>query len=692
MSAKNTISGSKKGKRTKISRGLIAKIAVVALILNVISLFVIGARISNVLYTLETNYLEEISLNIADNIEMTLAEFQAITQVLAKNDSIITLLEESTKSYPMHDNPLASVVVDQMAQVAGDFSNSIYYIGVFDVDQDGYLMHDWDYSDDSFSFKEWDYYEPVVTKAACITEPYLDTEINEMVLSVCYPVFSHNNEVLGIVLIDISISFIENLIVSSGFNETGSSFILSADKSVLAHSQTNYIGQSSSALNLVGQDLDLQINQPTGSLVEFTQSSTKKVGLVGDVGDNGWRIITSMDYSEFTTNENDILIILLCSLLATTVLTMVIVGLTVQSSLRPLEQINEAMGQLSLGNIHYVCDYHSNNEIGEVADNLRVTMTNLAAYIVEIKRQLRSYSNGDFTITSDMEFLGDFQEIQTSLRDFNELISSALDGIKATVEQVSIGSDCVSTGAQSLAEGSAEQSASIVELNQTLHTLTQSVTQNVKDVKFVSTSFHQATLNLEENNQKMKQMVESMDNITRTNQGIQKIIKTIEDVAFQTNILALNAAVEAARAGEAGRGFSVVADEVRNLANRTSEAVNDTASLIESTAEAVENGNQLVDQTAQGLDQVLQFVSTFMGTLDSVTEASERQAIDLESLTANIDQITSVMQQNSAVSEQSAATSEELSGQAVVMQATVNQFKTNRDQTNPMFEQDHSNL
>lgn len=658
----------------KLSHSLIKRLSVITILANISLLFLVGNSAKNALEYKEQQYLSEIVSNISSTVIATLSENVAISNIVAMNEQVVTLTELSTTSKPMNSHSISEDVVQFTSDIQRQFP-AILNVGICDVATDAYLLHDGSVSGESFSFQTRVYSSVVQTKQDMITAPYIDAATGELVITLASPIISSNGTATGGVFVDLSVDFVAELIAASDFGETGSTFIIDSTGMIVGCENASIIGENYAALNTSGNELTQQLSNPTRALIEFDMGGESRLGEVAPLGDTGWIIVTSLATSEFNSETYNLLGILVVMLAGTVVLVLVAAALSVNGLMKPLDYLREAMHELSTGNTHNEFHYTSNDEIGALADDLRFTTTNLGNYINEIKRLLVAYSSGDFTAQSNMQFLGDFAEIQIAMDEFHTLMSGTLSDIKSTIEQVSLGSGHVADGAQSLAEGSIKQSESVINLNETLSNLNEVVAENTKNIIYVNDCSHKAAQELVSNNKKMEDMVLSMEEITRTNDGIQKIIKTIEDVAFQTNILALNAAVEAARAGSAGRGFAVVAEEVRNLSHRTSEAVQDTSVLIEETVLAVKRGNTLVQETSQGLTDVLEFVGGFMSSLDDVTESSTKQAEAIDEITHGIDNISGVMQQNSAISEESAATSQELSSQASIMSDTIRSFK-----------------
>ena len=309
----------------------------------------------------------------------------------------------------------------------------------------------------------------------------------------------------------------------------------------------------------------------------------------------------------------------------------IIMGITIairlsKGILTPIEELKDSADQMASGNLDVQIEYQSKNELGILADCMRNTVQTLKSYVEEIEDNMDRFSKGDLNVKSNMDYRGNFVQMAESIVSAANAVNTTLVEITNTANKVSSSSEVVSSGAQTLSQGA------------------------------------------------MEQAVQAIQEINNSSNQISKIIKTIEDIAFQTNILALNAAVEAARAGTAGKGFAVVADEVRNLASKSSEASKNTAVLIDSSLVAVKNGIQIVTETAEALMNAVEGSKSITSSINKITEASKTQAEAIEQVTIGIDQISDVVQTNSASAEESAAASQELSMQAEQLKKLVGYF------------------
>ncbi len=351
---------------------------------------------------------------------------------------------------------------------------------------------------------------------------------------------------------------------------------------------------------------------------------------------------------------------------------------TVSTPLFRLTILAQTLEQGNLGlNEHQtmMAGIDSNDEIGILSKSFDHTIGRLRNYIGEISNMLEAIANGDLTVQITQEYVGDFATIRTSLNDILQKLNTTMGQIVTSAEHVSGGAEQMATASQALSQGSMEQTGAVEELEETIGSVAASVKQTAASVQSAREKVGGMGSQLAEGNQKMQEMIAAMGEITDSSNEIEKIIKAIEDIAFQTNILALNAAVEAARAGVAGKGFAVVADEVRNLAAKSAEASQSTSALIGRSIAAVNRGTQIADATAKQLENVVAGAHEIVETINGIAADSQTQAGAVEQIQDQIGQITSVVQTNSSTAEESAATSQELSAQANVLKQLVETFR-----------------
>lgn len=347
---------------------------------------------------------------------------------------------------------------------------------------------------------------------------------------------------------------------------------------------------------------------------------------------------------------------------------------------KPVKEVEEAMQGVAEGKMSQNISYNGQDEIGILVQSVQKTCSGLEEVVSDLTGLMDEMAKGNFDLRANADiYRGDFYPILKSIREMNYNLSDTLTQINDAADQVASGSDQVSSGAQALSQGATEQASSVEELAATINEISVQIRETAGNAKEASNRVLQAQSELSVSNEQMQEMIAAMSDISQKSSDIGKIIKTIEDIAFQTNILALNAAVEAARAGEAGKGFAVVADEVRNLASKSAEAASNTTLLIQGTIQAVENGTRIADQTAQALVATVESTKSAVTFVDKISKAAEEQSDAVEQVTVGVDQISSVVQTNSATAEESAAASEELSSQSQLLKGLVSQFKLRKD-------------
>ncbi len=375
------------------------------------------------------------------------------------------------------------------------------------------------------------------------------------------------------------------------------------------------------------------------------------------------------------TSSNNTLIILSVLFGVSIIIAVILSAVVVKSLVRPIKEITEAANAISSGNLEYHVEYSSKDELGIAAKTISNTIETLGLYVGEIDRVLNEMAEGDLTAAIDVEFIGGFAPIKKSVEKILVSFNETLGKIEESAEQVSSGAKQVSGGAMVLSQGTAEQASSIEELSATINDISEQIKHNANNSNNVSRITQNAANGVEENSKQVGLMTDAMYDIKESTNEILKIIKAIDDIAFQTNILALNAAVEAARAGAAGKGFAVVADEVRNLASKSAEAAKSTAFLIENSIKSVERGTKIADETKKSIISMVEGIRESVKLVDEISEASNKQAESIMHVTLGIEQISAVVQTNSATSEESAAASEELSDQSYLLKEAVEKFK-----------------
>lgn len=324
-------------------------------------------------------------------------------------------------------------------------------------------------------------------------------------------------------------------------------------------------------------------------------------------------------------------------------------------------------------------DYSVNDELGDLCRTLKQSIEQTCRYIEDINRIMTQLSAGNFNVSASVPFIGDFQSISDSIESFTNSLSYAMANIQQVEHKVFGNAKGLSDGSQRLAQGATEQASAVEQLSATLADLSRSADQNIQMASDMRDNAHLTGKQVNVSSQQMELLIGAMADISDTSQEIEKIISTIESIAFQTNILALNAAVEASRAGEAGRGFAVVAQEVRNLAAQSDQAAKATKELIENSVHATDKGNKIVEEVSSSLQNTLKLVTQSNSAIDEIAEAVQVEAEAISQVAEGIGQISSVVQTNSANSEEIAAVSAELFEQVNLLRDQTGRFQLKRD-------------
>ncbi len=523
-----------------------------------------------------------------------------------------------------------------------------------------------------------------------LTEPYpyqLSTGETVYLITLSTPVTDQSGQFLGVANCDILAESINSIPFDTGNYKTAYSTIFS--------SQGMYIADSVDATKLgtyfePKDEKDQQIAQAVregkpllmrGRNRHFNDE--KAIVTYSPITLEGTNLRWSSGFvvskAEVFASENRMTAVISVACFISLLLLVVLCSHIIKRALAPISYVMELADKMQR------CDLSENetqiklpdDELGELARIFTEVSEDMRTIIKDINYCMSNMAAGNFRVRSKCEerYIGGYSYIIQAMRGIKERLNEALSQIESSSNLVQSGSEQLSLGAQGLAQGAMDQSASIEELFATINGLSERIKANAEDAKTANLITEEAGADVAESNQRMQELLTAMDEINETSAQISKIIQTIDNIAFQTNILALNAAVEAARAGAAGKGFAVVADEVRNLASKSAEAAKSTTTLIQNAVSAAENGSKLANTAAHSLQKVVERVEGVEDKIKNIASVSEKQADSVEQIAHGVDQISAVVQTNSATAQESAAASEELSSQANLLKSMMTRFQ-----------------
>ena len=535
-------------------------------------------------------------------------------------------------------------------------------------------------------YQNKDYYTGPKDKGNTYVSPvYSDTvDPSKRMFAISKPLM-FNNQFMGIILLDVKEEILLN--ISQQDPEFPSMFVNLIDGEGLIHSKNEEVNGKTLS-EILPEKASKAISEKMASNEAFTlkivnehNQERREYYHPIDMHGSTWWIrlnISEKDYDK----EVDRLVVFGAVAGVSTVLFLVFVtAVLITRFLKPLRKVAEVGEKLSAGDFSMDLSYKSNDEIGTVMHAMGDVVNRIRSIIADLSEKLSELAQGNFNMEMNNAeyYSGAYRPLFDSINNITTDLSHTMAEIQQSAVQVNSGAEQVSSGAQGLSQGATEQASSIEELSATVNDISEHIKKTAENTRLANVEAQNAGMEVSNSDKQMQQMKAAMENINEKSGEISKIIKTIDDIAFQTNILALNAAIEAARAGVAGKGFAVVADEVGNLAQKSANAAKDTTMLIEETLQAVEQGTVLADSTAESLQRVVTGAGKVTDLVNQIAEASVEQSRAVEQVSVGIDQISSVVQSNTATAEESAAASEELSGQANILSDLVRRFQLKED-------------
>ena len=539
-----------------------------------------------------------------------------------------------------------------------------------------------------FKFLDYKFYgngaEEYYTKASQekvshVVDPFVSSITGETIFVLVVPILN-NGQFMGTVVVDLNVKMFNTL----GIDESGEGaktffdvinkdgkFVYSSNPDAVGKNLADYVGEENFKENIQSRfDKETIFNVQDSHRVRYFAPL--------NIDDTSWYVQSAMSLDIYNEGKNQLLVALITAEVILFILLQLVLFTALKKSLQPLGKLAEESDKLANGNFDIKVSYAQEDEIGRLVKSFNNIVKRLNYVVSDLQAKLTAFAQGDFgsEIKEDENYQGDFRPILTSLQDISTSLNGTLKNVHTSSSEVSGSADQVSSMAQRISEGTTKQASSIAELSKTMEDITEQIRHTTKQAEKAQQLGVVSGSHVETSNQKMTDMQGAMEEITEKSKEISKIIKTIDDIAFQTNILSLNAAIEAARAGGAGKGFAVVADEVGNLAKKSQEAAQNTSLLIEETIGAVQKGAKFTEETAEALQSVSESTNQVNDLIEEISKASEEESAGVSRLSEGLQEISAVVQENSATAEESAATAEELSAQANLMNDLISKFKT----------------
>ncbi len=524
--------------------------------------------------------------------------------------------------------------------------------------------------------KNW-YQDGLKSDDFILGDAYVDENSQSYVVGASGILRARDGSVRGVAAADVYLDSISNIVSGIRIEDTGGIFLVDTrTDTIIGHRDPSVTGKILSQMNEgMYAYASQQIRGGKTGLSLYDNTYIQ----VENVPGSDWVAVAFVSRGEVLQELRELTAsMLVVAVLAVLVLILLVVFQVRRVIGRPVKELSQAATRIAEGELEQTIRYHSRDELGVLADDFnRVTLRlrDYVTYITEISEKLHEIATGNLAFTLENEYAGEFKRIKSALDEISHSLNNAMGQLRAASRDVAAGAEQVSAGATTLSQGSTEQAAEVETLAEHINAVSDSVHKIAMGAQKASAISEDVKTGILSSNDKMQYMTLVIQRISDKSTEIHKIVKTIEDIAFQTNILALNAAVEAARAGSAGKGFAVVADEVRALAGKSSAAAQETTILLQQTVDSMDEGVHAAQDTADSMLKVVSQADEMNNLIDGIANYTRQQEADTAEITRGIDQISTVVQTNVATAEQSASASEELSGQAIMLRELVARFR-----------------
>ena len=635
----------------------------------VISVIIAGSALLVIVF----NQMSQTLLEKSEEMLRTTTD-KTLQETRAWMNRTLTMLESQRDTIEYEDMTIAEMT-EYIKHTVG--KNDAYPAGLYVALTDGSLYHASFVPGPDFDAltKSW-YQDGIASEDFILGDVYFDEDSQSYVVGASGMLRDKSGAVRGVAAADVYLDSISDIVSGIRIEDTGGIFLVDTrTDTIIGHQNASMVGNQLSASGGLYTYADGQIKSGNTGLSLYEDNYIQ----IADIERSNWVAVAYVSKAE-VLSELYGLTRTMAKVSAAAVLVMMLLVIIQTRRIigRPVKELSRAATRIAEGELDQTIRYKSRDELGILAYNFnRVTerLREYIKYIDEISDTLKEIAQGNLAFELKNEYTGEFTKIKSSLDEIAVELNAAMGQLKASSRDVAAGAAQVSESAVNLSHGSTEQSAEVETLAGDISIVSNNVQKLAQDAQQTSSLSKEVREGLLASNTKMQNMAAVIQKISDKSNEIHKIVKNIDDIAFQTNILALNAAVEAARAGDAGKGFAVVAEEVRTLAGRSADAAKETTELLGETISSMDEGVRAADDTVQSMMAAVKMSEEMGALIDDIADNTTQQASMASEISRGIDQIAIVVQSNVDTAESSAAASEELSSQAAMLRELVSRFR-----------------